>query len=171
MSQEAEKILFWSEDQKLARYVKFVIYKTGAVQCAELEFIDKDGASFEWPIDAMTFVADHLYKNSGVNADTEWLENLCNNKYTGQYSKYYGRAESPGTVTYDLGSNCLDVVRFNRYQLWNDDCYTYGRGFESWDLLVSADGENFIMLDSQRNANVNRTNSEIRFTSQEFQNI
>jgi len=31
MGQEAEKILFWSDAGKLARFIRFTIYKSGAV--------------------------------------------------------------------------------------------------------------------------------------------
>lgn len=167
MSQEAKKILFWSEDSALVRFIRFTIYKSGAVQCGELSFIDAAGDAFEWPVDQMSFAADGLLKNDGANADIEGLDHLCDNRWPAP--KYFGKCPSgKGSVTFDLGSNCLDVRTYSRYQLWNHDCYTYGRGFESWDLEASVDGESWVMLDSQRNAVVNTANNQIRFTSEVF---
>ena len=79
-------------------------------------------------------------------------------------------AQFPFHVTFDLGSPCLDICVWNRYQWYtaNDDTTYPDRTPTSWNMFASVDGNNWILLDHIEGFTVPVANYTLAYTSKEF---
>lgn len=155
MESAASRQIFWAAHD-LVRYIKLQIDAVAGVeigngkimQISELRFITPSGKSFAWNYDAATCIDYTRSLTTGITGKWytkamggECAERLLDNDVTTKFCCKY--TTLPFYVTFDLGGECLDIARYNRYQWWtaNDQSEYPTRSPISWQLLVADGGE------------------------------
>lgn len=153
---EAKKQLFWKNRLK-ARYIKWEILQTKSdryLQVGDLRFIDERNNIFQWPWDELRCID---YSNWLTTADKgvwytkeigyECAEYLLDLNLEKKFCcEHYQK--KPFFVTFDLGSNCLDISVYTKYQWYTakDDTVAPNRTPTSWNMFASVDGNNWTLL-------------------------
>lgn len=93
------------------------------------------------------------------------LDGDISTKFCTQHS-----ARFPFHITFDLGSLCLDICVWNRYQWYtaNDDTAFPDRTPTSWNMFASVDGSSWILLDHVEGFNAPIADYTLAYTSEEF---
>lgn len=182
MATEGKKQIFWIPTT--VRYIKLQfnafpyvnadLYEESIVQMSMLNFIDKDCNMFMWNFDNIICIDHSEFLTTGLTGKwyTKDLGGECaemlfdmttDTKLCLRYFKTL-----PFYVTFDLGSACLDITKYDRYQWYtaNDTVKYPTRSPMSWQLYMSANGDNFILVDNVENyANLPNANNTLAYTS------
>lgn len=185
MATEGAKQIFWALDT--LRYIKleFDAFPANTVetiidvmQMSQLNFIDLNDTAFKWSYDDVVCIDHSSFLETGVtekwytkDMGCECAERLFDMTTDTKFCALYGKNGTktlPFYVTFDLGSACLDIAKFSRYQWWtaNDTAKYPHRSPTSWKLFISTDGVNFALVDKVENyANLPTANNSIAYTS------
>ncbi len=173
---EGERQLFWQNDSKF-RFLKWqfdAVQSDEYIQISELRFIDQDANIFQWPFEDL-YCIDHS-THIGISITGQWYgkgqhnecaESLLDCKVDTKFCCNHHH-QVPFFIAFDLGSQCLDLKTFNRYQWYtaNDDTSFANRSPTSWQLFISNDSIKWDLLDKVENFTAPIANFTLAYTSQ-----
>ena len=172
---EGERQLFWQNDGKF-RFLKWqfdAVQSDQYMQISELRFIDQEANIFQWPYAEVVCIDHSSHLTTGdkdiwytKDMGHECAESLLDCKVDTKFCCNHHH-QVPFFITFDLGSQCLDLKTFNRYQWYtaNDDTSFANRSPTSWQLFISNDSSRWNLLDKVENFTAPVANFTLAYTS------